>query len=118
MEFESAYRSAHRSAHAPGPPYQFRRRFLCLSLLVIAVATVASSILLSRFLSDRLLMQDAEAMRAFVNSIVKVEQAGNYFLGRQAVDGNIEEFFNHLASMPDVARANVYATDRRLLWSS
>ena len=106
------------SVYASGRPYQFRRRFLCLSLLVIAVVTIVSSILLSRFLTTRLLMQDAESMRAFVHSIVKVEQAGNYFLGRQAVDGNIEEFFNHLASMPDVARANVYATDRRLLWSS
>ena len=104
--------------HASGEPYQFKRRFLCVSLLVIAVVTIVSSILLSRFLGARLLMQDAEAMRAFVHGIVVVEQAGDYFLGRREHDENIEEFFKHMASMPDVARANVYAKDRRLLWSS
>jgi two-component system sensor histidine kinase HydH len=106
------------STYASGKPYHFRRRFLCLSLLVITVVTIASSILLSQFLTTKMLMQDAEAMRAFVHSIVKVEKASDYFLGRQAVDGNIEEFFNHIGSMPDVARANVYAKDRHLLWSS
>ena len=106
------------SAYAPGKPYHFKRRFLCLSLLVIAVITLASSILLSRFLGARMLSQDAESMRAFVHSIVKVEKASDYFLGRQDMDGNIVEFFNHIGSMPDVARANVYARDRSLLWST
>lgn len=106
------------SIYAPGKPYQFRRQFLCLSLLVITLVTILSSILLSRFLSTRMLMQDAYTMQAFVHSIVRVEHASDYFLGRSVVDGNIEEFLNHLASMPDVARANVYALDRRLLWSS
>lgn len=107
-----------KPVHASGEPYQFKRRFLCVSLLVIAVVTILSSILLSRFLSARLLMQDAEAMRAFVHGIVVVEQASDYFLGRREHDENIEELFKHIASMPDVARANVYAKDRRLLWSS
>src|ERR1700712_4941373 len=106
------------SVYASGEPYQFKRRFLCVSLLVIALVTIVSSILLSRFLCARLLMQDAEAMRAFVHGIVVVEQASDYFLGRREHDENIEEFFKHMASMPDVARANVYAKDRRLLWSS
>lgn len=57
-------------------------------------------------------------MRAFVHSFIRVERASGYFRGEQKLDGNTEEFFNHVASMPDVARANVYAKDRRLLWSS
>jgi two-component system sensor histidine kinase HydH len=105
-------------AYTLGKPYQFKRRFLCLSLLAIVVVTIASSILLSNFLCVRMLRQDAESMRAYVHSIVKVEQANDYFLGQRPVDGNIIEFFNHIGFMPDVARANVFAKDGRVLWSS
>lgn len=91
---------------------------MCLSLIAITVVTIISSIMLSRFLTTEMLQQDADVMRAFVHSFIKVEHTSGYFRGEQKFDGNIKEFFNHVASMPDVAHANVYDKDRRLLWSS
>lgn len=99
-------------------PFNLSRRFLGLSFVAILIVGVATSLLLTRFLSQQMLQQDAEAMRAFVQSIVRVEKAKQYFLGQQRIDGDIKEFFEHIASMPDVARANVYARDRTILWSS
>lgn len=107
-----------RPSHTASRPYQFKRRFLSVSLLVITIATIVCSILMSRLMSSRMLAQDAQAMQAFVHSIVKVEQASRYFLDWRAGNTALEEFFAHLANMPDVARANVYSKERRMLWSS
>ncbi|MET0961767.1 MAG: ATP-binding protein [Noviherbaspirillum sp.] len=99
-------------------PFNLSRRFLGLSVVAIVIVGVVTSLLLTRFLSQKMLQQDAEAVRAFVQSIVKVENADRYFLGHTRLDGDIKEFFHHIASMPDVARANVYGKDRNILWSS
>lgn len=107
-----------KSAPRSSSPYDFQGQFLCLSLIAITVVTILSSIMLSRFLKTEILEQDASVMQAFVHSFMKVELASSYFRGEQTSDENYKEFFRHVASMPDVARANVYSEDKRLLWSS
>jgi two-component system sensor histidine kinase HydH len=99
-------------------PFNLSRSFLLLSLVTIALVSFVSSIMLSRFLTDRMLQQDAEIMMGFVQGVVKVEDATGYFLRQRADDKGLEDFFTHIASMPDVVRANVYAQDKTILWSS
>jgi two-component system sensor histidine kinase HydH len=96
------------------------RWFSLLSLFCISAISITTSMLLSRFLTERMLERDAVVTMQFVQSISQVEEAAAYFLGRRPVrEGHqLEEFFTHIAGMPDVLRANAYASDGTIVWSS
>ena len=96
------------------------RQFAILSFVCIAAITLVSSFLLSRFLTDRILLRDATVSMEFIGSIVEAEGTWSYFENRQPNSNSpeLESFFNHIAHLPDVVRANVYGADRVVLWSS
>ena len=94
------------------------RVFALSSLIIIAVASVTSSLLISRFVTKKMIERDTETTTSFVQSLAVVQQARSYFLGHQAPDENLNEFIRHVSAMPDVVRANIYARDRTVLWSS
>lgn len=89
-------------------------------MLCIAAVSIASSILLSRFLTNHLLERDATVLSEVVQSIAEVQDTSAYFLGgaTDARNRGLEEFFAHIAKLPDVLRANIYARDQRVIWSS
>jgi signal transduction histidine kinase len=101
-----------------GKRFDLMRRFLLTSLVCVATTSVVSGALLSCFLTDRMLERDAEVTQDFVQSIVHIELAKGYSLDKPDAGGELLEFFKHMANMPDVVRANVYARDRTLVWSS
>ena len=111
---------APRSRVSPHRGFNLTAWFAVLSLLCIGAVTVTSSILLSRFLTTNLLMHDALVTMEVVQSIVEVQGARDYFVGgkRPGGDRSLEEFVAHVAKLPDVLRANIYARDQRVLWSS
>lgn len=99
-------------------PFQLTRWFALIGLAAIGAVTVISSLLLSRFLVGNMLHRDATISMEFVRSIAEVQEARGYFTGERAADRNLVEFFNHIATMPHVLRANVFALDRKIIWSS
>jgi two-component system sensor histidine kinase HydH len=99
-------------------PFKLTRWFAILALLTTAMVSVASSFVLSRLLVTNLLEQDASVSMDFVQGIVEVQQAGSYFTGERPADNNLVEFFDRIAAMPDVLRANVFSRDRTIIWSS
>ena len=101
-------------------PFNLVRWFGLVSALAILCLAGASAWFLQRFMTESTLARDAETMMLFVNSIVKDEQAEQYFLGGAHVSpaGDIAEFFVRLGNMPGVLRANAYAPDRSVVWSS
>jgi signal transduction histidine kinase len=101
-----------------GRRFNLSRSFLAVSLLSICLASAVSGTLLSQFLTDRMLARDADVTRDFVQSVVQIELAKGYGLDHPAARTNLLEFFKHIGAMPDVVRANVYARDKTLLWSS
>jgi two-component system, NtrC family, sensor histidine kinase HydH len=101
-----------------GNNFNLTRRFLVLSLISIGLASILSSALLSRFLTQRMMQREADVMMEFVQSVVQIELAKGYSLDQPAASTEMLEFFTHVATMPDVVRANVYAKDKTLLWSS
>jgi signal transduction histidine kinase len=101
-----------------GKRFDLMRRFLLTSFLCVAATSIVTGALLSRFLTERMLERDAAVTQDFVQSIVRIELAKGYSLDKPAVGGELLEFFRHMASMPDVVRANVYAGDKTLVWSS
>ncbi|HEX6362911.1 MAG TPA: HAMP domain-containing sensor histidine kinase [Albitalea sp.] len=96
------------------------RWFSAVSFFAVAVVSVVLALVLARFVEHQVLRHDGELSQQFVQGIVDTQGVASYFTehsssGRPAP---FEEFFGHVASMPDVLRANVYGTDGTVLWSS
>jgi two-component system, NtrC family, sensor histidine kinase HydH len=101
-------------------PFNLIRRFAVLSLLSIGLVGALSAVFLSRFLIGEMLHRDAVVTMQFIQSITQSENLELYFRSFY-VDrsgAKLEEFFQHIANMPDVVRANAYAVDRSIAWSS
>lgn len=104
----------------PGRPFDLTRWFLLLSLVTIILITAASAALLSTFLSGNMLRRDAVVAQEFLDSIVRAENGQALFTDRDAAPEikRFENLFRQIAAIPDVLRANVFASDRTILWSS
>lgn len=94
--------------------------FFVISFIAIFSTAVILSTSLSRYIIHQMMMRDAIVSTDFLNSIVHVEQAAPYF--RRETDyptpPDVKEFVTHVSRLPDVFRANVYAFDGSILWSS
>jgi two-component system, NtrC family, sensor histidine kinase HydH len=88
-----------------------------LALACIASFSVAMALLLSNFLTDKMLHRDAADDMEFVQNVVFADRATSFFLSPASGDV-VEGTFKNFAKMPDVLRANVYARDRSVIWSS
>lgn len=102
------------------PEFDLLRWFSRVSLAAAALVSVALALVLAEYVERQLLRHDAELSRQFVQSVVVTRTVTRYF-GEGDASGQraaFEEFFGHVASMPDVLRANVYARNGTVLWSS
>ena len=103
----------------PERSFNLLRWFSFFSAITILFITVAVAFFLSRFVSQVLLQHDAELMTQFVNGVVKIEEAHPFFeTGEGDENSEIEEFLKHLSRLPGVLRANAYAGDGTIVWSS
>ncbi len=99
--------------------FALTRWFAAVGALAIGLFSVVMGWLLSSFLETRLLERDASISREFMQSIADIQNVVGFFREPHTLPApSIVEFFAHVAAMPDVIRANVYAQDRRVLWSS
>jgi two-component system, NtrC family, sensor histidine kinase HydH len=94
--------------------------FLVVSFVLIFSTAVILSTTLSRYIVGQMMLRDATVSAEFLNSVVQVEKASPYFRNDNSSppDQDIEELLIHVGRMPDVFRANVYAQDGVILWSS
>jgi two-component system, NtrC family, sensor histidine kinase HydH len=99
-------------------PFNLLRWFSVLSLATVVIASVVTSVFLSRFLSEHMLRRDAEVTMDFVQSVAKVQKAAEYFAGRRQSDKNWEEFFDHLDGLADVLRVNAYDKEYKIIGST
>src|SRR5262249_25770377 len=99
--------------------FNLSRWFAAVGLVSIASISAVSGWQLSGFLTERMLQQEGRLTQQFIDSIVRVEKAGGYFAsGRSEPASELREFFAHVSDLPDVLRANLYARDRTIIWSS
>ncbi len=100
--------------------YHLVRWFTLLSLACVMVSGAGTAVLLSRFLAQEMLERDAEVSAEFLGSIVRAEQTWTYFVNPAQESSRVplESFFNHVARLPGVVRANVFAANGTILWSS
>lgn len=100
--------------------FNLTRRFALLSLAIIALVGATSAVYLSRFVVEQMLRRDGEVTMQFVQGLFEVQNVGPFIRGSLGPRGNrdVEQFFEHVAAMPDMLHANVYSADREVLWSS
>ena len=110
----------HPSPQLAPRAFSLTRQFSILSFVCIGAVSVMSSILLSRFLAASLLERDAKVLMEVVQSIADAQNTGAYFLSQSgdAREQSLEQFFTQVAKLPDVLRANIYASDQQVIWSS
>lgn len=100
-------------------PFHLLRWFSVTALLSVMAVSVAAGLLLSSFLTERMVRQDAEVTAAFIRSILNAEGVIPA-LRKVGTDGSglLSDALLHLAYLPDVLRTNLYGTDRGVIWSS
>lgn len=101
-------------------PFDLLGWFSRVSLAAALLGSAALAAVLAAYVERQLLRHDAELSRQFVQGIVVTQEVTRYF-GEGDASGQraaFAEFFGHVAALPDVLRANVYATDGAVLWSS
>ena len=102
-----------------GRPFDLVRSFSVLSLVCIALVAAVAALALSRLLTSQMLTRDAEVSAEFLNSIVRAEKTWADLLRPGPGPGRSpDSFFGHIAHLPDVVRANVFARDGTVIWSS
>jgi two-component system, NtrC family, sensor histidine kinase HydH len=109
-----------QSGRAARTGFSLTRRISLLALAAIITAGTISAVLLSRFLIAHLLQRDADVAAQFVAMETASISAELYFEATHDRERSreVETFFEHLTTIPEVLRANVYNTDRRIVWSS
>ena len=100
--------------------FNLTRWFAIAALVTITLLAVAAGALLNRFITQRLLWQQAVLTSEFVHSLVQAEKSlQSYFEDpSRGLDAETELAFQHIAALPDMLRANVYDSARRMIWSS
>jgi signal transduction histidine kinase len=101
-------------------PFNLSRWFAIVGLVSIATVGVASALLLSSFLTERMLRQEGQMTMQFVQSLVATEKSlPEYLTGAQTRDAaELKAALRHIAAVPDALRANIYNRARELIWST
>jgi len=101
-------------------PFNLSRWFAIVGLVSIAVVGAASALLLSHFLTERMLRQEGQMTMQFVQSLVTTETSlPAYFTGAQTQDATeLQLALRHIAAVPDTLRANMYNREHVLIWST
>ncbi len=100
------------------PDPRLMRHFALTGALAIACFSAAMAWWLTVFLETRLVERDAALSHDFVQSIVDTQRVAELIRRGDASDAGVIEFASHVAALPDVLRANLYSTNRKVLWSS
>jgi two-component system, NtrC family, sensor histidine kinase HydH len=100
--------------------FNLLRWFSIISLVAIIIVGSVVGWILTRYLTAQMLLRDAEVSREFLESIATTEKTRDYlqpFAPHPPADA-LMQFVGHLPALPDVVRANLYAYDRTILWST
>ncbi|GAA6142383.1 ATP-binding protein [Hydrogenophaga sp. 5NK40-0174] len=106
-----------RSLLGTKQPMFWTRRFAVLSLLCVLVTASGSATWLSRTVSERMIMRNAELAQEFVDSLVRMHRGDRFFSDQSDVAG-MEMLFGELGRMPGLVHANVYDPSHKLIWST
>jgi hypothetical protein len=108
------------------------RLFPIHRFVVVCIVSVCFATTLSHFLTREILQHDSELTSQFVANIVsghgqQVELVKildertdllQFGIGTATAEAVRHQFYDHLKFLPDMQHVNVYAADRKIIWSS
>lgn len=123
---------------APRKPFNLLRWYAWVSLAIILSVAAGLGLISSRFIIDESIERDALLTAQFIQSIADAEvrhvSIPNVRTMGELLDPRTDhampdvdpdarrkargEFLDHVAHLPDVLLANIYAPDRTVIWSS
>ena len=108
------------AAERAAPPFSLRRRFALTSLVVIVFIAIGLGELLTRMLTDRMLQREGEVSREFVHNLLVTDNAVGFFAdpGDPVLEWLFVNSMKHLSTMAEPVRANAFAADGTVLWST
>ncbi len=133
--------SVHEAAHDQAPakrPFNLLRWYAFVSLAIILSVAVGLGLISSRFVINESVERDALLTAQFIQSIASAEvrhvSIPNVRTMGELLDPRLDqsfpevnpearrnargEFLDHVAHLPDMLLANIYAPDRTVIWSS
>ena len=106
-----------------GRPFNLLRSFALLSFVCIAIICIVSGIVILRYVATQMLQREAAMTEQFIQSVIDTAHggpiAGDTDLAKLAAEGGrVTALLTDLVHIPDVVRANVYAPNTGLVWST
>jgi signal transduction histidine kinase len=98
--------------------FNLMRWFSLAALLSVAAVSVLSAWALSHFLTQRMIQREAEVTTVFVRNLIKTENAISVFTGIPDPNTHVGDFLNHMSTLPDTLRVNLFSADFKVLWST
>jgi hypothetical protein len=113
-------KAENRDARPIERPFNLLRWFSIVSLVAIIIVGTVGGWILTRYLARQMLLRDAEVSREFLEGIATTEKTRDYLqpVAPPPPPEALALFVAHLPTLPDLVRANLYAYDRTLLWST
>jgi len=102
------------------PTFNLRWWFGLAAFAMIAALAALGALLMSRFVSSVMLDREVVMTRDFLQGVVAAEalDADTFRPGKTERDSDLGSFVDHIKGMGENLRANVYAPDRSILWST
>jgi len=101
-------------------PIHLRRRFALISLGAIVVIALGLGWLMSQMLTQRMLQREGEVSMDFIQNLLRTDDSGQFLAS--TLDEELKSRFlssmAHIASMREPVRANAYAADGTVVWST
>lgn len=100
--------------------FNLRLWFGVVAFTVIAAMGGVFGTVLTNFINDSMLHREAVVTRDFLESILWAEESGKAVFSGTMVETNpqLASFVQHIRTMPDVLRGNVYTHDGFIVWST
>ncbi len=108
----------------PSHPFRLSRWFAGLALVTVASIAITCALLLSWFVTQRMLLQEGTLTRDFVQSLVAGDEPVLAIFGptteatRRAALMDANDTLEHLTRIPDMLRLNIYDQQRTVVWST
>jgi two-component system, NtrC family, sensor histidine kinase HydH len=98
--------------------FDIRIWFVLTSIVAIVVINTVIALVLSRFLVDRILLREGTVAGEFMHSILAAENSIDKLFAQPSPSPELMSFVDHVKFLPGVLRANIYAPDGTIVFST
>jgi signal transduction histidine kinase len=94
--------------------------FSLLGFVSIISISIVSGFIYFSFLQQNMLQREVEISSEFIQSVSLINGPEAYFQGSNKPEDkrDAEQFFQHIISVPDIFRVNVFDADYKIVWSN